>query len=59
MAKIKPTFTIESYGIYDVWEGNNKSLPQISKVTTLIPAVVDIEFGLTVRVKKGKGKTIQ
>lgn len=58
MAKVNATFSIESYGIYELWEGNNKSLPKISKVTTLIPALVDIEFGLTVRVKKAKGKCI-
>lgn len=55
MAKIKPTFTINSYGIYEKWEGNSKSLPKISKVTTLIPAKIDIEFGLTISVKKAKG----
>ena len=55
MAKFKPTFTIESYGIYEMWEGNSKTLPKISKVTCLIPAEIDIEFGLTIRVKKGKG----
>lgn len=59
MAKAKPTYTVESYGIYELWEGNNKSLPTIAKVTTLIPAIVDIEFGLTVRAKKAKGKSVK
>lgn len=59
MAKIKPVFTIESYGIYEMWEGNSKSLPKISKVTTLIPADIDIEFGLTISVKKAKGISLK
>jgi len=55
MAKTKPIFTIESYGIYEMWGGNSRTLPKISKVTTLVPAQIDIEFGLTISVKKAKG----
>lgn len=55
MAKSVPSFTIVSHGIYDMWEGNSKTLPKIHKVGTIIPAEIDIEFGLTVSVKHGKG----
>lgn len=58
MAKAKPLFTIESFGIYNGWQDNGKSLPKIETSTTLITASVGVEFGLIVRVLKGKGLTI-
>ncbi|MFT6267679.1 MAG: hypothetical protein ACJAVV_000478 [Alphaproteobacteria bacterium] len=55
MAKSKPTFTTQSYGIYDGWKGSGKTLPKSKQSTLLIPAEVDIEFGLIVRAQKAKG----
>ena len=55
MAKVKPVFTIESYGIYTQWDADSKSLPKIQEFTTEVPAELDIEFGYILKVKKGKG----
>lgn len=58
MAKLKPQFTIESYGIYNGWQDNGKSLPKIQHCTSLIPAQVDVEFGIVIRALKAKGQKI-
>ncbi|MGJ8693370.1 MAG: DUF3859 domain-containing protein [Thalassotalea sp.] len=55
MAKVKPTFSIESFGIYSQWDAQAKDLPKIKEFTTDIPAELDIEFGYILKVKKGKG----
>lgn len=55
MAKIKPEFTLVSYGIYSSWEEQSKDLPQILSFTTDVKAVLDVEFGYIINVKKGKG----
>jgi hypothetical protein len=55
MSKLKANFTIESYGIYQQWNEKSKQLPLINNFTTKIPALVNIEFGLILRVVKGKG----
>lgn len=58
MAKTKPHVTLLSYGIYQRWNEQDKKLPQIIEFTTKIPAIIDIEFGFTVRIEKAKGKQI-
>ena len=50
-----PVFSIESYGIYERWDSDNKALPKIKTFTTLVPAEIDIEFGLTIKAVKAKG----
>ena len=55
MAKVKPEFYITSYGIYDQWNADSKTLPKIQEFTTEIPAQTDIEFCYILNVKKGKG----
>lgn len=55
MAKNKPQFSIESYGIYQKWNNKGKGLPQIQRVTSIVPAEIDIEFGLILHAKKAKG----
>lgn len=58
MAKSKPQFHIENYGIYQKWTNKGKGLPKLQRVTTVIPATIDIEFGLTLHAKKAKGLTL-
>ncbi|MGL5771248.1 MAG: DUF3859 domain-containing protein [Bacteroidales bacterium] len=55
MAKKKIEFKIQNYGIYTQWERGSKDLPKIKKITTVIPAILDIEFGLVLQIKGGKG----
>ncbi|WP_395339677.1 DUF3859 domain-containing protein [Ningiella sp. W23] len=56
MAKTKPVFSIESYGIYDGFIDGGKTLPKIAKHTHIIPAQIDIEFGFVLHAKKAKGE---
>jgi len=58
MAKSNIKYAITSYGIYDQWNNDSKSLPKIQKFTTEVPAAIDVEFGFIINIKKGKGKKI-
>ncbi len=59
MAKSKYIVEILSHGIYTGWDGKSKLLPNIQTFTTDIPAAIDVEFGFTVNIKKGKGKILR
>jgi len=59
MPKIKPEFTIQSYGLYTAWDRNSKQLPKIIKHTFQIPAEVGVEFGFILSVKKAKGEVLE
>ncbi|WP_087017935.1 DUF3859 domain-containing protein [Thaumasiovibrio subtropicus] len=59
MAKSKYLVDIVSYGIYTKWDGKSKQLPKIQTFTTDVPAEIDVEFGFTVNIKRGKGKVLQ
>lgn len=54
-ANKKFDFSIESYGIYTRWNRNSRDLPEIVKFTNEVPAETDAEFGMILRIKKGKG----
>lgn len=58
MAKPKPAISLHSHGIYTRWESDSKELPKITEFTTRIPAVVDIEFGLIVNIKRAKNRQL-
>ncbi|MBB1287832.1 DUF3859 domain-containing protein [Pseudoalteromonas sp. SR43-6] len=58
MAKTKPVVTLQSHGIYSKWDNESKALPQIEQFTTNVIAEVDVEFGLIVNIKKGKGEKL-
>lgn len=55
MPKHAEVITLKHYGIYQSWDKVGRGLPKIKEVTEYIPAIVDIEFGLTINVKKAKG----
>lgn len=59
VAKHKIKVTVESFGIYGDWQSSTKKMPKILETTTLIPAQIDIEFGLTISVLNAKGNTIK
>lgn len=59
MAKIKPLFTIKSYGLYTEWEHNSRELPKIIKHTHEICAKIGVEFGFILLVKKAKGEMLE
>ena len=58
MAKTSPIFSVVNYGIYEKWDQKRRGLPKIKQVTECVPAVIDIEFGLIINIKKGKGISI-
>lgn len=59
MANPKPIVEISNYGIYDKWDAESKQLPKIKKFATTVEAIIDIEFGLVVNIKKAKGQKIR
>ena len=58
MAKPKTHSKLISYGIYDGWDRNSKSLPQIKEFRREVPARIGIEFGYILNIKKAKGKLL-
>lgn len=58
MAKAKPTFKIMTYGIYDKWDKQDKTLPKLQQYTLEVPAIIDIEFGFILQIEKAKGKKL-
>ncbi len=57
MKKSKKKFevAIESYGRYTQWKGGSRDLPKIIEFTSVIKADEGNEFGMILRIKKGKG----
>jgi len=58
MAKKKLVGKISSYGLYDGFDPESKSLPKILAFTTEIPAKLGIEFGYILNIKKGRGEKL-
>lgn len=58
MAKTKPSWKIQSYGLYSAWDRDSKELPEIQEFTQTIPARVGVEFGYILQIKKGRGRQI-
>lgn len=57
MKKSKKKFEviIESYGLYTQWNSNDRELPKIVEFTNVIRAYEGNEFGMILRIRKGKG----
>lgn len=55
MAKKKPQFSIESYGIYKAWDRQSDDIPKLIKITDKVTFHPDVEFGLVLNIKGGKG----
>ena len=58
MPKKKIEVKMVSYGIYTKWDRDSKLLPKIRKHTKEIPAELDVEFGYTLHILRGKGSKI-
>jgi hypothetical protein len=58
MAKVKPIFSMTSYGVYSQWEEKSKDLPKLIEATTDVPLRENIEFGFILNVKKAKNEQI-
>lgn len=55
MAKKKPQFKIDSYGTYDQWNRDSDDIPKILKISNQVIFSTDVEFGLVLSIKGGKG----
>lgn len=55
MAKKKPTFKVESYGTYDQWQRDSGDIPKITKISETVKFHPEVEFGLVLSIKGGKG----
>jgi hypothetical protein len=58
LSKLRTSFEISSYGIYEKWDEKSKKLPTIKTFTTKIPSQLEIEFGFILLAKKAKGKRL-
>jgi hypothetical protein len=58
MAKRKINIELYSFGEYQTWDRQSKSIPKILDITTEIEAEIGTEFGYVLRVKKAKGETL-
>lgn len=58
MAKPKINCKMVSYGIYDGWDRESKSLPRILDFCRDVPARLGIEFGYILNFRKAKGKLL-
>lgn len=58
MAKRKPQFKIESYGTYKEWNRDSSAIPKLVKVTKKVIFHPDVEFGLVLDIKGGKGQQL-
>jgi hypothetical protein len=54
-SKKKFEVVIESYGIYTQWRSNDRELPKIVEFTNVIRAYEGNEFGMILRIRRGKG----
>jgi len=50
---------MRTWGIYSQWDSGSKQLPKIVRVTTHVPAEIDIEFGFVVNVKGAKNQELE
>lgn len=55
MPKKKPKIKLESFGRYSKWEKDSRQLPKILEFTNTIEAVEGNEFGLILKIERGKG----
>ena len=58
MARRKPEIKMRSFGIYEKWDADSKTLPRVIEFTTEVPAEIDIEFGFVVDIKGAKNEEL-
>ncbi len=58
MAKSKLIAEMQSFGLYERWDGDQKSVPTLKAFTTEVPARVGIEFGFVLHIKHGRGERL-
>jgi hypothetical protein len=51
-----PDVEIISYGKYTRWNSKSRELPELEELTNEIKAELDVEFGMIVEIRHGKGR---
>lgn len=54
-----PKVEIINYGRYSRWDRGSKELPEFIELTTEIKAELDVEFGMIVEIRQGKGRFME
>jgi hypothetical protein len=57
--KALPEVEIISYGKYTRWNARSKDLPELEDLTYEIEAELDVEFGMLVEIRHGKGRYLE
>lgn len=58
MSRTRLQHNLRSYGLYEAWNGDHKSVPRIQSFTTDIPCRVGIEFGYVIHFLHGRGEKL-
>lgn len=59
MARKRPQVDEVSYGLYDRFDPSGKGLPRVVEFTTAVPPEVGREFGYVLKIRGGRGLTIE
>jgi len=54
-----PEVEIISFGRFTRWNSTSRELPQLEELTEAIPAELDVEFGMIVEIRNGKGRYLE
>jgi hypothetical protein len=54
-----PEVDIISYGRYARWNDDSRTLPQLEELTYEIVAEIDVEFGMIIEIRHGKGRYLE
>ena len=58
MAKKKPQIDMHSYGLYDGWDRESRNLPNLIKITDVVEAEIEVEFGYILRIRNARNSKI-
>ena len=57
--KSLPDVEIISYGKYSRWNSESRDLPALEDLTYEVKAEIDVEFGMIIEVRHGKGRFLE
>ena len=54
-----PEVEIISYGRFTRWNSDDRELPELQELTNRIKAEIDVEFGMIIEIRQGKGRYLE
>jgi len=54
-----PEVEIISYGRFTRWNSDDRELPELQELTNRIIAKIDVEFGMIIEIRHGKGRYLE